>query len=326
MMEQKLRVIAEKMKIPRANLGLLRGKMGNALFFYHYARHVDCRYEKHADKCLDEIMENIQKVNGSYADGLAGIGTGVEYLVREGFIDGDTNEVLRDFDKIICHIVSSSPGLIDTRTGITGYGKYYLARLNNPNNSKNTNLDTEFIKTQLSKVVDLLSVNYVRYEDLFFVIGFLPDIINLNINKEKVVIFFNYAVDLLETMVYEDTLFEKYPGAFNPLIAAILLFRSSIKLGNWDLADRASHFLEKYESGFRSYLAEEHAVKWSFLYHTLWKICNRDVYKELSTRWLEKTTDNSLNFAPGTLNISGMMLLSMNKSINDDWLDWFPLL
>jgi len=43
MMEQKLRLIAEELKIPHTNLGLLRGKMGKALFFYHYTRHIDCR-------------------------------------------------------------------------------------------------------------------------------------------------------------------------------------------------------------------------------------------------------------------------------------------
>ena len=299
--------------------------MGKALFFYHYTRHIDCRYKMYADKCLDEIIENIQKVNGNYADGLAGVGTGIEYLVQEGFIDGDTNEILRDFDRIISHIVSSFPGSIDMRTGITGYGKYYLARLNNPGDNKNPDFDTEFIEAQLSKIVDLLSLDYATYQDLFFVISFLPNIISLNINKEKAVIYFNYAVDLLETMVYEDTHFEKYPGAFNPLVAAILLFRSSTKIGNLDLADRASYFLEKYEFGFRPYLSEEYAVKWTYLYHILWKTCNRDIYQVLSTQWLEKTSDNKLNLESGNLIITGMMLLSMNKSINDDWLDWFPL-
>lgn len=257
---------------------------------------------------------------------MAGIGTGIEYLAQEDFIDGHTNKVLSNFDKLMHHIVSFSPSLIDLRIGIIGYGKYFLARLNSPSNKDKTNLNTESIKTQLSNIINLLSLDYTPYQNLYSIIDFLPDIINLSINKEKATIFFNYSVDLLETMVYEDTFFGKYPGKFNPLIVAILLFRSSEKIDNNYLADRALFFLEKYEPEFSTHLAEKYAVKWSFLYHTLWKACNRDMYKELSTQWLEKVKDNRLNFENEDLIISELMLLSMNESINSDWLDWFPLI
>lgn len=325
MIEQKLRIIAEKMKSPCTNSGLLHGKMGNVLFLYHYARHVDSRYEEYADKWLDDIIEDIRKVNSNYADGLAGIGTGIEYLAQEGFIDNDTNEDLNDVDRLIGRIVSFSPGSIDMRTGITGYGKYFIARLNNPNNDRNINQDTKFIKEQLSKIVDLLSTYYITYEEIFFIIGFLPDMIKLDINKEKAGIFFNYAIDLLETTIHEDIFFGKYPGLFNPLIVSTLLFRSSVKTGNRYLANRALYFLDRYESGFRPHLTEQHAIRWSFLYHTLWKVCNRNIYKKLSIQWLGKITDNNLNPEHGDMITSGMMLLAMNELISDNWLDWFPL-
>lgn len=325
-MEQKLRLIAEKMKTSHSNLGLLSGKMGYALFLYQYARHIDSRCEKYADKYIDEIVEGIQKVNCTYADGLAGIGTGIEYLVQKGFVDGDTNEILSDFDKIICHIVSFALNSIDMQTKIVDYGKYYLFRLNNLSNKNQVDSNTKHIKEQLHKIVDLLSNNYIAYEDLYFVINFLPEIINQGINKRKALIFLNYAVDLLETMVYEDMFFRKYPGPYNPLIVGVLLFRSSKKVNNEDLADRATFFLEKYEPEFRVYLTEEHAIKWSFLYYTLWKTYDCDIYKELSAEWLNTFTNNELNLENGDLIISGLMLLSMNESINNDWLDWFPLL
>lgn len=314
------------MKTSHSNLGLLRGKMGNALFFYQYARHVDFRYEKHADKCIDEIVEGIQKMNASYADGLAGIGVGIEYLMQESFVEGDTNEILSDFDEVIDHIISFSPNLIDIRIGIIGYGKYYLSRLNNPNNKNKVDSNTKQIKEQLHKIVDLLSDNYMAYEDLYCVINFLPDIINQDINKEKAFIFLNYAIDLFETMVYEDIFLGKYPGIFNPLIVGILLFRYSPKNNNRDFANRALSLLEKYEPEFRIYLTEEYAIKWSFLYCILWKACNRDIYTKLSDQWLDKVANNGLNLENEDLIISCLMLLSMNESINDDWLDWFPLI
>ncbi len=183
-MDQKLRKIAERMESSCTNLGLLQGKMGSVVFFYEYARHVDCRYEEYADQLIDEIFESIRQVNSNYADGLAGIGVGVEYLAQKGFIDGDINEVLVDVDKLLGSIGSRFFGQIGIRNGITGYGKYYLARINNPDNCNNVSPGVNFFKEQLSNIVDLLSANYVTYENLYSIISFLPDVINLDINKQ----------------------------------------------------------------------------------------------------------------------------------------------
>ena len=329
MIEKTLEIIAKKLKTPYINKGLLQGKMGSILFFYNYSRHFDCRYKEYADKWLYEIINVIHEMNCNYADGIAGVGTGMEYLAQESFIEEETNEILSEVDSLVDRIYRSishlPPQIIDMRYGVTGYGKYYLARLTNPDNIKKMNPDSQFIEKQLSNIVDLLSVGYVSYRDIYVLLNFLPDIIRLEINKKKADIFLNYAVNLLETMVYEDVFFGKYPESFNPLIAALLLFRSSAKTDRKDLADRAIYFLDGYESGFQPYLIDKHAIKWSFLYHTLWKNCNRDMYKELSIQWLEKITYSGLSIEPGNLITSGMMLLTMNNSINDNWLDWFPL-
>jgi len=308
------------------SMGLLNGKMGLALFLYYYARYIDPRYKAYADQLIEEIQEKIQKERHSgYADGLAGVGVGIEHLIQQGFIEGDANEILEEFDEHIHNIVTRYPGQIDMINGITGYGKYYIARLNDSNNHKNNNPCANRIREQLFKIVDLLSMPYDKYEHLYSVIDFLPDIINLNINREKAVDFFNYASDKLETIVYEDVLEGKYPENFNPLIAAVLLLRASTKINNDDYAARALHFLDQYEVSFRQYLSGEQAIKWSFLYNILWKACNRDIYKELSIQWLEKFTTSNLIFDYNNLSTTGMMMLTMDKTMNDEWLDLFPL-
>ncbi|MCD8176932.1 MAG: hypothetical protein LUE98_05720 [Tannerellaceae bacterium] len=144
--------------------------------------------------------------------------------------------------RFFCSVVSSQTNLIDIPNEIIGYGKYYLARLKNPKNNKATNPNTKLIKSQLSNIIDLLLANYVTFESICSVIDFLPDIISLDINKEKAIIFFNYAVDLLETMVYEDIFWNKYPLVFNPLISFLLISRSSQKINNKNLANRALFF------------------------------------------------------------------------------------
>jgi hypothetical protein len=135
----------------------------------------------------------------------------------------------------------------------------------------------------------------------------------------------NYAVDKLETMVYEDVFFGNYPGTFNPLIAAVLLFRAAVKIDDNKLKIRGLNFLENYELEFRQYLSDEYAIKWAFLYHFLWKACDFNIYKELSNQWFEKITGDSFNLECRDLIVFGMMLLAMDELINDDWLNWFPI-
>jgi len=322
--EQKLRMIADKMKEPCSNSGLLRGKMGFAVFLYQYAMNFDSCYEEYANQLINEVIESIQNVPYYYADGLAGIGAGIEYLTRQGFIKKDANEILVEFDEKIHPILFNHSNPIEIKNGITGYGKYYIARLKNQCNTMKSNSNADFIKEHLVQIVDFLSADY-SYEDIYSIIGFLPELIALNIHKEKACIYLNYAVDKLETTVYEDLFFGKYPGFFNPLLPSVLLWRAAKKMDNGGLVDRAMYFLDRYEEEFRQYFSKDYTIKLSFLYHWLWKVCNNNIYNELSIQWFEKSANNSSSFEYDNLVTAGMMLLTMNKSISDDWLDWFPI-
>ena len=82
------------------NLGLLNGKMGIAIFFYHYARYTDNKvYSNYAGELIDEIYEEINKNTPiDFANGLTGIGWGIEYLVKNGFVEADTDVALSEMD------------------------------------------------------------------------------------------------------------------------------------------------------------------------------------------------------------------------------------
>ena len=85
------------------NLGLYTGETGLVLFFFHYARHTQNElYADYGFELIEKIQSRINKNSPtSYKDGLAGIGSAVEYLVQNGFIEADTDEILEDFDKQI---------------------------------------------------------------------------------------------------------------------------------------------------------------------------------------------------------------------------------
>ena len=88
------------------NPGLYTGEMGLVLFLFRYSRFTQNML--YADYCFEliETFENrIHKDTPiDYNEGLAGIGSAIEYLVQNGFIETDTDDTLEDFDNQIFSI------------------------------------------------------------------------------------------------------------------------------------------------------------------------------------------------------------------------------
>lgn len=114
------------------NLGLMHGKMGISIFFFHLARQTKNKiYEDYAGELIDEIYEEItDNTPVDFENGLAGIGWGIEYLVQNKFIEADTDEVLEEFDnRIFKELIYNTPKEIGLLNGIVGIGAYFLKRV-----------------------------------------------------------------------------------------------------------------------------------------------------------------------------------------------------
>ena len=85
----------------QTDIGLFYGKMGSCLFFFHYSHVAESRiFGEFAEELLDEVMEYVRlgmPVGLSF--GWAGIGWGIEYLVRYGFVEDAGNEERNKIDK-----------------------------------------------------------------------------------------------------------------------------------------------------------------------------------------------------------------------------------
>ena len=116
-----------------SNIGLLTGKTGIAIFFYHYARYTGRKiYSDFADELIDEIYREIHiNVPLNFKDGLCGIAWGIEYLMRNGFIDGNPDEVLEDLDKRIIEWDVRRISDCSLETGLTGIACYVVSRTEN---------------------------------------------------------------------------------------------------------------------------------------------------------------------------------------------------
>lgn len=87
-----------------ADPGLLNGKMGLSLYFFHLAKetgkpdHLDF-----AEKLLDDVYEQVQKKNIAcgFGEGLAGIAWAIDTLIKEKFVEAEVDEVLSDVDDML---------------------------------------------------------------------------------------------------------------------------------------------------------------------------------------------------------------------------------
>jgi len=112
------------------NLGLMNGKMGIAIFFYHLSRYTNRKiYDDFAGELVDEIYSEIHNHYPSdFLNGLCGIAWGIEYLIQNHFVEADANEILYDLDKMIFEWDVRKINDYTLETGLEGIARYAIAR------------------------------------------------------------------------------------------------------------------------------------------------------------------------------------------------------
>ena len=93
--------ILKKVKDDNDKPGLMGGNAGVALFYFYYAKFINKQkpYDKGLE-ILSSIFESIEKGFSfhTHASGIAGIGSVIEILVKQDFIEADTDEMLGELD------------------------------------------------------------------------------------------------------------------------------------------------------------------------------------------------------------------------------------
>lgn len=112
-------------------IGLFDGKMGLIIFFFHYARFTqESLFEDFAGELLEDIYSDIHsEVNIYMSGGLCGIGWGILYLIKNKFVEGNIDEVLRDIDERIMEIAPHRLLNLSFETGVLGIICYVYFRL-----------------------------------------------------------------------------------------------------------------------------------------------------------------------------------------------------
>ena len=117
------------------NIGLYTGEMGLVLFFFKYARYAGNElFKDYGFELIEKIQQRIYKeLPIDYKKGLSGIGSAIEYLVQEGFIEADTDEVLEEFDNRLFYTFNLP---LLTITEIIDIGHYAIWRFAGSNTKK----------------------------------------------------------------------------------------------------------------------------------------------------------------------------------------------
>lgn len=151
------------------DLGLYHGKMGIALFFAHYSRYTGMKlYDDFAGILIDEIYEEIHTgYSIDLENGLSGIGWGIEYLLQNNFMTGNSFLILRDIDERIkeydlINILDKS-----VKNGLAGISCYLNKHLNYPIEQRNNcSFDEAYIARWSSMIEPFFSLGEIDLESI----------------------------------------------------------------------------------------------------------------------------------------------------------------
>ncbi|MDR1197468.1 MAG: hypothetical protein LBK94_00440 [Prevotellaceae bacterium] len=189
-----------------SNPGLLNGKMGIVLFFYELGRYTRKKiYDNFAGELLDEVCIEINESTPiNFRDGLCGIGWGIEYLIRNGFVEAGTDEILEELDKRIIETDVRRMGDNSLETGLKGVASYVISRRWNRLN------ENPFIgRDYVADLIDALKKNENRDEENLLLINDLEKILR----KETIIQPYNPILKIINNTKYRiKSIFEKQPS------------------------------------------------------------------------------------------------------------------
>lgn len=205
--------------------GLWNGKAGEAIIYFILSKYTnnDFYLEKGFD-LLDSLTENISGVKTvDFANGLSGIGWGIEWLVQNNFLEADTDDILEEIDDLLYKsVVYASDENISLENGTLGKIAYFIKRHQNINPAKNRYKNicheecliilTDEIENKLLGENGIFNADIkIGHSDNLLDIGhsliFLSEILHLKINEPTV------ETTLYETIVFTDNLLKSYSNS-----------------------------------------------------------------------------------------------------------------
>lgn len=166
------------------SFSILRGKCGLVIMLLLWLKHTGNRFFEHmAEAYLNQIYEELSTyLDMNFRDGLMGIGWGIEYLLQNGLIYGDSNEILEEIDAKVMSIRWERVKDHSLATGLRGVIAYVTARIKGCILSNNKVVfDQDLFNSLQIAAKNLLLNDTSPEENISYVIEFLDLIHNQNL-------------------------------------------------------------------------------------------------------------------------------------------------
>ena len=112
------------------HIGLMNGKMGVALYFYHLHRFT--KNDNHlafANELANGVIARLDyKIPRTFFDGLVGLSWGFDHLARNGFVSFDDDDIFTELDQALLEIYTARLFDESFSTGVRGIAYYITSR------------------------------------------------------------------------------------------------------------------------------------------------------------------------------------------------------
>ena len=219
------------------NIGLLNGKMGICIYFFHLARETgNIEHQEFAEKLIDEVYEEVGKNQTlpDFENGLAGIAWGIEHLVQHGFVEADTNIILSEVDDKIYRHIATADGLpAGLLKGALGYILYILARIQNVD-IQSGSADTFIFRRLLVDLINRISKTieeqkFRAQEPLLFDLSWDLPFCLILLTKVRTKNFYNSKIDQILNYL-SPVVVSLYPRSSSNRLYLLLGMESVLKL------------------------------------------------------------------------------------------------
>lgn len=191
----------------KSSMGLYDGRMGACIYFFcKYKIYNDQSYYNKANDILESIIENANNISSiKVLDGLSGIVLGIKYLLMNGLIDGNINEICADIDDAIFKRLSFDEDFSTYKFEDLQYIIiYYCNRLNDFDNDQRSIHKMLLVKL-INYLYDRIQNIYTYFStnifdiDTYLLLYTLSESLQLNIINTKI---YNILFDLEPHIIY----------------------------------------------------------------------------------------------------------------------------
>lgn len=180
-------------------------EIGRIIALYTYASYTgDVIYEKQADELLEQLLENDIEIVPSLGQesSFCSLGCGLIYILRNGFAEGEENEILMELDTRLSAL--SINWNKEQKESLYGWIHYLTLRIDTPEEGTATLINKQNLIQFLDRLGDIEIVDDCLLEDIWKidVLGIFPERTKRLLGEKEIVHLYNVDKSLDDIVTF----------------------------------------------------------------------------------------------------------------------------